>query len=69
MLEKTFKNEELGIELTLFIDDQQNTWFRGKEIAEILGYSNIRQTMMRHVDNEDKKVNLLTSQFCGIKKI
>ena len=56
MLEKTFKNEELGIELTSFIDNQQNTWFRGKEIAEILGYSNIRQTIMRHVDNEDKKL-------------
>ena len=56
MMEKTFKNEELGIELTSFIDNQQNTWFRGKEIAEILGYRNIRQTIMRHVDNEDKKL-------------
>ena len=27
MLEKTFKNEELGIELKSFIDYKQNIWF------------------------------------------
>ena len=45
MIEKKFANEDLEIELTSFIDDKQNVWFRGKEIAEILGYSNIRQTI------------------------
>ena len=56
MIEKKFVNEDLEIELTSFIDDKQNVWFRGKEIAEILGYSNIRQTISRHVDNEDKQL-------------
>ena len=37
MLEKKFVNEDLGIELTSFIDDKQNVWFRGKDVANILG--------------------------------
>ena len=56
MVEKAFKNEELGIELTSFIDKQQNIWFRGKDFAEILGYSNLRKAICNHVDNEDKKL-------------
>ena len=56
MLEKTFKNEELGIKLTSFIDNQQNTWFLGKEVAESLGYSNVRKAIWNHVDSEDKKL-------------
>ena len=55
MLEKTFKNEDLGIELTSYIDKQQNVWFIGKDVAEILGYSKTRDALSRHVDNEDKK--------------
>ena len=39
MIEKKFVNEDLEIELTSFIDDKQNVWFRGKDVAEILGYS------------------------------
>ena len=55
MLEKTFKNEELGLELKSYIDKQQIIWFRGKDVAEILGYSKTRDALSRHVDNEDKK--------------
>ena len=55
MLEKAFKNEELGIELKSYIDKQQIIWFRGKDVAEILGYSKTRDALSRHVDNEDKK--------------
>ena len=55
MLDKTFKNEELGLELKSYIDKQQNVWFRGKNVAEILGYSKTRDALSRHVDNEDKK--------------
>ncbi|CAH3173119.1 unnamed protein product, partial [Porites lobata] len=54
-LEKKFKNVDLGIELTSYIDKQQNIWFRGKEVAELLGYSNVRKAICKHVDNEDKK--------------
>ena len=56
MIEKKFANEDLEIELTSFIDDKQNVWFRGKEIAEILGYSNTRKAVWDHVDNEDKQL-------------
>ena len=55
MMEKTFKNVDLGIELTSYIDKQQNVWFRGKDVGEILKYSNVRKAICKHVDNEDKK--------------
>ena len=55
MLDKTFKNEELGLELKSYIDKQQIIWFRGKDVAEILGYSNTKKAVLTHVDIEDKK--------------
>ena len=55
MLEKKFTNKDLGIELNSYIDKQQNVWFRGKDVAEIIGYSNERKAIWNHVDNEDKK--------------
>ena len=55
MIEKSFKNEDLGIELKSFIDKQQNVWFLGKDVSEILGYSKTRDALSRHVDNEDKQ--------------
>ena len=55
MLEKKFTNKDLGIELNSYIDKQQNVWFLGKDVAEILGYSNERKAIWNHVDNEDKK--------------
>ena len=54
MLEKTFKNVDLGIELKSFIDKQQNIWFLGKDVAKILGYSDTNQAIRKHVDEEDK---------------
>ena len=56
MIEKKFVNEDLEIELTSFIDDKQNVWFRGKEIAEILGYSKTRDALLKHIDTEDKQL-------------
>ena len=54
MLEKTFKNVDLGIELKSFIDKQQNIWFLGKDVAKILGYSDTNQAIRKHVEEEDK---------------
>ena len=54
-MDKTFKNEELGFELISYIDKQQNVWFKGKDVAEILGYSNTKKAVLIHVNNEDKK--------------
>ena len=52
MIEKKFANKDLEIELTSYID---NVWFRGKDVAEILGYSKTRDALLKHVDNEDKQ--------------
>ncbi len=30
-------------------------WFVGKDVAEVLGYSNTRKAILDHVDIEDKK--------------
>ena len=54
MLEKSYKNEELGIELKSFIDLKQNVFFIGKDVAKILGYSDTNQAIRKHVDEEDK---------------
>ena len=56
MIEKKFANKDLEIELTSYIDNQQNVWFRGKDVAEILGYSKTRDALLKHVDNEDKQL-------------
>ena len=66
MLEKNFQNEELGIKINSYIDKQQNIWFRGKDVAEILGYSNTKKAVLTHVDIEDKK-QLFTYHTSGPK--
>ena len=54
MLAKRFSNAKLGIELTSYIDNKQNIWFQGKDVAKILGYSDTDKAIRRHVDEEDK---------------
>ena len=54
MLEKRFNNAKLGIELTSYIDNKQNIWFQGKDVAKIIGYSDTDQAIRKHVDEEDK---------------
>ena len=39
MLEKKFMNNEFEIELPSYIGTKQNIWFKGKDIAQILGYT------------------------------
>ena len=55
MIEKMFVNDDLEIELTSFIDDKQNVWFRGKDVAKILGYSDTDKAIRNHVDEKYKK--------------
>ena len=55
MIEKKYGNEDLEIELTSYIDDKQNVWFKGKDIAQILGYSDTDQAIRYNVDPEDRK--------------
>ena len=54
MLEKSYKNKDLGIELKSFIDKRQNIWFLGKDVAKILGYKDTNQAIRKHVEEEDK---------------
>ena len=54
MLEKKFKNDDLGIELKSYINKQQNIFFIGKDVAKILGYRDTNQAIRKHVDEEDK---------------
>ena len=40
-------------------------WFVGKDVAVILGYSDVNKAVAMHVDNEDKKLNDKTSSSFG----
>ena len=47
-----FNNAEFGQVRTVTINNEP--WFVGKDVAEALGYSNTRDALRVHVDNEDK---------------
>lgn len=53
---KTFTNHELEVELTSYIDNKQNIRFKGKYIAQILGYSNTDQALRKNIDPEIKNL-------------
>ena len=50
-----FKNEEFGEIRTLLINNEP--WFVGKDVTEILGYQNASKALNDHVDKEDKLNN------------
>jgi prophage antirepressor-like protein len=52
-----FKNPEFGEIRTIEKDGEP--WFVGKDVAEVLGYSNTADAVQKHVDDDDK----LTSQI------
>lgn len=47
-----FSNAELGSVRTVTVDNEP--YFVGKNVAEILGYSNTRDALAKRVDDEDK---------------
>lgn len=47
-----FANDQFGEVRTLTKDGEP--WFVGKDVAEILGYTNPRKAIIDHVDDEDK---------------
>lgn len=47
-----FNNPQFGQLRAVTIDNEP--WFVGKDVAERLGYSNARDALARHVDNDDK---------------
>lgn len=50
-----FNNDEFGQVRTIIIDDE--AYFVGKDIAEVLGYGNSRQALKTNVEEEDKGVH------------
>ena len=62
MLEKLFYNVDLDVELTSFIDKKQNVWFKGKDVALILGYSDTDQALTKNVPDENKIKQLSRQQ-------
>lgn len=49
-----FENSEFGSIRTLEIDSEP--YFVGKDVAEVLGYSNTKDAISTHVDDEDRTV-------------
>lgn len=47
-----FENAEFGQIRTVTINNEP--WFVGKDMADVLGYANPRKAIIDHVDGEDK---------------
>ena len=62
MIEKSYKNEDLGIEITSFIDEKLIVWFKAKEVAQVLNYKNTEKAIKRHVSENHKRKILFTNQ-------
>lgn len=52
---KIFKNNEFGEIRTVEIGGEP--WFVGKDVAEVLGYSNPQKAVRDHIDDDDRTVN------------
>ena len=51
---RIFENSEFGKVRTVLINGEP--YFVGKDIADILGYSNSKDALIKHVDDEDKRI-------------
>lgn len=56
-----FKNADFGEIRTTVIDNEP--WFVGKDVAEILGYTNPNEAIQDHIDGEDKLNSKTLSSF------
>ena len=50
-----FKNDEFGKVRTVAVEDEP--WFVGKDVTDILGYQNASKALADHVDDDDKLNN------------
>ena len=55
-----FKHEVFG-EIRTMTDEKGEVFFVGKDVATTLGYSNTRDALRQHVDNEDKLESQITT--------
>ena len=58
-----FKNEEFGQVRTMLINNEP--YFVGKDVAEILGYSNSSKAVSTHVDDQDKIMAMIAHSQNG----
>lgn len=58
-----FNNEEFGNVRSLMIDNEP--WFVGKDVAEALGYKNVRDSLARHIDSDDKRDGVVIHDAMG----
>ena len=58
-----FNNEEFGNVRSLMIDNEP--WFVGKDVAEALGYKNVRDSLARHIDSDDKRDGVVIHDSMG----
>ena len=63
---KIFENEMFGSVRT--IEKDNNVWFVGKDVAEILGYKNNRTALANHIDDEDKMRWQITTPLRGTQQ-
>lgn len=52
---EVFKNEDFGEIRTVMVDEEP--WFVGKDITDVLGYINASKALRDHVDDDDKLNN------------
>ena len=60
---KKFENKDLNISLDAYVDNKQNIWFKGKEVATLLGYKNQRKAIIDYVDCKYK------TEYDGLKGV
>jgi prophage antirepressor-like protein len=61
MIIKEFQTKQI----TMIQDDDKEIWFKGVDVATILGYANTKQAIIMHVDKEDKQK---VSEITGVLK-
>ena len=44
------------MEINCYIDKKNEIWFRGKEIALLLGYNDTKRAIQKHIHEDDKKL-------------
>ena len=53
-----FTNEELDMKVRV-VEINGEPWLVGKDVAEVLGYSNSSKAVLNHVDPEDKIMEMI----------
>lgn len=65
---KIFNNHEFG-KIRTIVDENNEPWFVGKDVAEILEYAKPRNAISRHVDKEDKKGAPIQGDLGGVQEM